>query len=66
MALLFAPTLVKCAEVYAQVDQRPLGSHVVGSSDGPSPKSIVLFNLPKMPLDDPSSFGKGLLSFSGF
>ena len=66
MVLWFAPTLVKCAHVYAQVDERPLSSHVVGSSDGPSPKSIVLFDMRKMPLDDSSSLGKSFLSLNGF
>src|ERR1051326_6069134 len=66
MALLLAPTLVKCAQVYAQIDERPLGSHVIGSSHGPSPKSVVLFDLPKMPLNDPSTPGKSFLSLKGF
>jgi hypothetical protein len=66
MVLLFAPLLVKYSQVGSQIEQRPLDPYVIGTSDGPSSKSLVLFELSKMPLDDPPAFGKSFLSLNGF
>ena len=64
MVLWLTPSLVKNSQVDGQVEQRPLGPHVIGPPDCPASKSVVLFEVSKMPLDNPPAFGKSLLSLN--
>src|SRR5690349_11084236 len=56
-----APVSVKHSQVADQVQQRPLSSYIVSAPNRPSSKSLVLFDLSKMSLDDLASFCQLLL-----